>query len=197
VLIGSKSINEIILKTKIPTLDLIPSNIGLVSIEKELEKIEDKEFILKKKLKELDRDYDYVIIDTPSTLGLITINVLIASDSVIIPVQTEYFSLEGLEQFLDTIKLIKKTKNPKLDIKGILPTMYTKANNLSKQVLHDIIKHFREKMFKSGDKIIVIPRNIRLAEAPSFGMPVISYDIKSPGAMAYLLLANKILDYYK
>ena len=194
VLIGSKSINEVILNTKIPTLDLVPSNIGLVGIEREFDELEDKELVLKKKLKELNTDYDYIIIDTPPTLGIITINALSASDSVIIPVQTEYFALEGLGQLLQTIKLLRRTKNPKLKIKGILPTMYSKSNNLSKQVLHDIIKHFRDNMFKADNKFIVIPRNVRLAEAPSFGMPVITYDIKSSGALAYELLAKSILE---
>jgi len=194
ILIGSKSINEVILNTKLKTLDLIPSDIGLVGIEREFDELEDKELVLKKKLKELEEEYDYIIIDTPPTLGIITINSLSASDSVIIPVQTEYFALEGLGQLLQTIKLLRKTKNPKLRIKGILPTMYTKANNLSKEILKELVKNYKDNMFKCDNSFIVIPRNIRLAEAPGFGMPAMMYDVKSLGSMAYELLAKSILE---
>jgi chromosome partitioning protein len=195
VLIGSKHIDEVILNTTLPTLDLIPSNIGLVGIEKEFEEFDDKEMILKKRLKELKKDYDYIIIDTPPTLGLITVNALNASDSVIIPIQTEFFALEGLAKIMKTIKLLQHTTNPKLKIKGLLPTMYAKKNNLSKQVLADIVRHFRDKLFiKENGDFLVIPRNVRLAEAPSFGKPIILYDIKSSGAIAYEMLAKKILE---
>jgi chromosome partitioning protein len=194
VLIGSKDINEVILNTLIPTLDLIPSHIGLAGIEKESELLENKELTLKEKLKDLEKDYDYIIIDTPPMLGSITINVLNASDSVIIPIQTEYFALEGLAQLLNTIKLVQRTKNPSLKIKGILPTMYDRKTNLSKQVLEDLARYFGNKMFKSENKFIVIPRNVRLAEAPSFGKPVILYEVKSAGAKAYMKLAKQILE---
>ncbi|NPA87490.1 ParA family protein [Caminibacter pacificus] len=198
VLIGSKNINEVILNTTLPTLDIIPSNIGLVGIEREFEEFDDKEMILKKRIKELKKDYDYIIIDTPPTLGLITINALNASDSVIIPVQTEFFALEGLSQLLNTIKLLKREKNPKLKIKGVLPTMYSSQNNLSKHVLAELRRFFRDKMFifdkDNKENILVIPRNVRLAEAPSFGKPIILYDIKSKGAVAYEMLAKKILE---
>jgi len=196
-LIGAKNVEEIILNTNVKTLDLIPSNIGLVAIEKELENSKDKELTLKKTLKPIIDKYDYIIIDSPPTLGTITINALCASDSIIIPIQCEFFALEGLAQLLNTIKLVKSTKNPKLSIKGIIPTMYTSQNNLAKQVLSDLVRHFSSKMFldKSSDtkKYLVIPRNVRLAEAPSFGKPVILYDIKSKGAEAYQKLAENIL----
>jgi chromosome partitioning protein len=197
-LIGSKDINDTILNTLIPTLDLLPSNIGLAGIEKESEFLDKKELTLKERIKELKEDYDYIIIDTPPMLGTITINALSASDSVIIPIQTEYLSLEGLAQILNTIKLVQRTKNPKLKIKGILPTMYTSQNNLAKQVLSDLVRHFGNKMFiteKDGKKhYIVIPRNVKLGEAPSFGKPIFLYDIKCSGALAYQALGKIIIE---
>ena len=193
VLIGAKNINDVILKTVLPNLKVIPSNIGLVGIEKEFDAEKDNQ-IIKNKLELLKEKYDYIIIDTPPTLGTITINALNASDSVIIPVQTEYFAMEGLVQLLQTITLLQHTSNPKLKIRGILPTMYTKQNNLSKQVLQDLKRHFSDNLFKLEKGIIAIPRNIKLAEAPSFGIPVMLYDIKSKGAEAYQALAKKILE---
>jgi len=193
VLIGTKNINDVKLKTILPTLYLIPSNIGLVGIEKEFD-LEKDNLVVKKILSAIKEEYDYIIIDTPPTLGVITINALNASDSVIIPVQTEYFALEGLAQLLKTITLLQHTTNPKLKIKGILPTMYSKKNNLSKQVLQDLKRYFNEKLFRVDNGIITIPRNIRLAEAPSFGIPIMLYDIKSKGAEAYQILAKKILE---
>jgi len=196
-LIGVKNINDIILNTTIETLDLIPSNIELVTIEKE-SILKDKEMELKKILKEINNNYDYIIIDSPPTLGTITISALCATDSIIIPIQCEFFALEGLGQLLNTIKLLKSTKNPKLQIKGIIPTMYNSQNNLSKQSLSDLIRRIGNKMFldKTSDKkrYIVIPRNSRIAEAPSFGKPIALYDIKSKGAIAYQKLAEAILE---
>jgi len=198
VLIGAKEIDEVILKTTIETLDLLPSNIGLLAIEKELENFEEKEFRLKSILLEIQEDYDFIIIDSPPTLGTITLNALCASNSIIIPIQCEFFALEGVVQLLNTIKLVKRTKNTKLIIKGIIPTMYTSQNNLAKQVLSDLVRHFGNKMFidnkSEKKKYIVIPRNVRLAEAPSFGKPVSLYDIKSKGALSYQKLANTILE---
>jgi len=193
ILIGAKNINDVKLKTMLPTLELIPSNIGLVGIEKEFDPEIDN-LVIKKILEPIKNEYDYIIIDTPPTLGIITINALNASDSVIIPVQTEYFALEGLAQLLKTITLLQHTTNPKLKIKGILPTMYSKQNNLSKQVLQDLKRYFNDKLFRINNGIIIIPRNIKLAEAPSFGIPVMLYDIKSKGAEAYQVLAKKILE---
>ena len=197
VLIGSKPIQDVILNTMIESLDLLPSNIGLVAIEKEFDSLEDKEFTLKNILYKLKNNYDYIIIDSPPTLGSITINALCASDSVIIPIQCEFFALEGVAQLLNTVKLVKSSKNSKLTIKGILPTMYTSQNNLAKQVLSDLVRHFGNKMFldleSDKKKYLVIPRNVRLAEAPSFGKPVALYDIKSTGSIAYQKLANSIL----
>jgi len=197
VLIGAKEIDEVILNTTIETLDLLPSNIGLVAIEKEFEQLEHKEFTLKNVLSKIKDEYDYIIIDSPPTLGSITINALCASESVIIPIQCEFFALEGVAQLLNTVKLVKSSKNSRLQIKGILPTMYTSQNNLAKQVLSDLVRHFGNKMFLDPEsdkkRYLVIPRNVRLAEAPSFGKPVALYDIKSTGAVAYQKLAQSIL----
>ncbi len=197
VLIGTKKLSQIIQKTPIPTLHLAPSNIGLVGIEKEFynKRKSGRELILKKKIDEVDENYDYIIIDSPPALGPITINALSAANSVIIPIQCEFFALEGLAQLLNTIKLIRQTINPNLEIRGFLPTMYTAQNNLSKQVFADLAQHFNDKLFKDREdsRFIVVPRNIKLAESPSFGKPIILYDIRSPGSSAYQNLAKTIL----
>ena len=197
VLIGRKKLSQIILKTSLPTLDLAPANIGLVGVEKEFydNKTKGRELILKNKIEDIISQYDYIIIDSPPALGSITINALSASNSVIIPIQCEFFALEGLAQLLNTVKLIKKTINPNLKIKGFLPTMYSTQNNLSKQVFADLKQHFKSKLFldKESDDYVVIPRNVKLAESPSFGKPIILYDVKSPGSLAYQNLANSIL----
>jgi len=199
VLIGTKKLDEIILKSDLPTLDLAPSNIGLVGIEKEYYdagNTKGRELILKQAIAKVKRSYDYVIIDSPPALGPMTINALCASNSVIIPIQCEFFALEGLAQLLNTIRLIRKTLNPKLSIKGFLPTMYSSTNNLSKQVFADLRQHFKGKLFSidsAEDDYIVIPRNVKLAESPSFGKPAILYDVKSSGSLAYQELAQAIL----
>ena len=149
--------------------------------------------ILKEKLKAVKDLYDFIIIDSPPALGPITINALTASDSVIVPIQCEFFALEGVAQLLNTIALIKKSLNKKLKIRGFLPTMYSTQNNLSKQVLADIAIHFKDQLFKSKKDYIVIPRNVRVAESPSFGQPVVTYCASSKGANAYKELANAIL----
>ncbi len=197
VLIGRKKLSQVILETSLPTLHLAPSNIGLVGVEKEFydAKTKGRELILKNKISEIEDQYDYIIIDSPPALGSITINALSASNSVIIPIQCEFYALEGLAQLLNTVKLIKKTINPKLDIKGFLPTMYSTQNNLSRQVFADLKQHFKSKLFldKQTASYVVIPRNVKLAESPSFGKPIILYDIKSAGSRAYQNLANSIL----
>ncbi len=197
VLLDIKDVSDVRLKTSMENLDLVPSNIGLVGIEKEFydKDVKGKELILKNKLAEVVGEYDYIIIDTPPALGPITVNALSASDSVIIPIQCEFYALEGLAQLLNTVKLIKKTINPKLTIKGFLPTMYTSQNNLSKQVFSDLKQHFKSKLFveNKSSSYIVIPRNVKLAESPSFGKPIIEYDIKSQGSRAYQNLAQSIL----
>lgn len=197
VLMGSKKLSQIIQKTEMATLDLAPSNIGLVGIEKEFynKKGAGKELILKKKIQEIGELYDFIIIDCPPALGPLTINALSASDSVIIPIQCEFFALEGLAQLLSTIKLLKDSVNPNLEIKGLLPTMYSTQNNLSKQVFADLSQHFDSKLFKNkiDNSYIIVPRSVKLAESPSFGKPVLLYDIKSNGSVAYQVLAQSIL----
>lgn len=197
VLIGAKKLRDIILKSELPSLDLAPSNIGLVGVEKEYYdagNAKGRELILKKAIMQVKSTYDYVIIDSPPALGPMTINALSAANSVIIPIQCEFFALEGLAQLLNTVRLIRKTINPRLSIKGFLPTMFSAQNNLSKQVFSDLRQHFNGKLFKGGDdEFIVIPRNVKLAESPSFGKPVILYDIKSSGSVAYQDLAKAII----
>jgi len=198
VLVGSKKLSEVLLKTDIERLDLAPSNIGLVGIEKEFyaTKNTQRELLLKRGLESVRDRYDFIIIDSPPALGPITINALGASDSVIIPIQCEFFALEGLAQLLNTVSLLRKTINPKLKIRGFLPTMYSSQNNLSKQVLADLEHHFEDKLFRVGKKkkeFIVVPRNVKVAESPSFGKPVIHYATKSKGSQAYQQLASAIL----
>lgn len=197
VLIGTKKLSEVVLKTAIKNLSLAPSNIGLVGVEKEFynPRKKNRELVLKERLKEVTKKYDYIIIDSPPALGPITINALSASDSVIIPIQCEFFALEGLAQLLNTVSLLKKTINPKLKIKGFLPTMYSGQNNLSKQVLADLTHHFKDKLFhiKKRKECIVVPRNVKIAEAPSFGKPVTEYANSSKGSIAYRDLATAIV----
>ena len=197
VLLGIKKLQEVILKTDIKGLSLAPSNIGLVGFEKDFynPKKRNRELILKNKIADLKGKYDYIIIDSPPALGPITINALSASDSLIIPIQCEFFALEGVAQLLNTVTLLKKTINPKLQIKGFLPTMYSQQNNLSKQVLADLTHHFKDKLFhmKNSGTTIVVPRNIKVAESPSFGQPVTNYAGSSKGSIAYKDLAKAII----
>ena len=196
VLIGIKTMSEVILASDMKNFDLIPANIGLVGIEKEFygSTKKNRELLLKKAIEPIKKNYDFIIIDSPPALGPITINALGAADSVIIPIQCEYFALEGLAQLLNTINLLKKSINPRLTIKGFLPTMFSSQNNLSKQVLEDLSNHFKKNLFLDKKKeFIIVPRNIKVAESPSYGKPVTEYAHKSKGAMAYNNLAKCIL----
>jgi chromosome partitioning protein len=175
-------------KTALPFLDVIPSNTDLIGAEVELIQERDREKKLDHLIKEVEGDYDYIFIDCPPSLGLLTINSLTAAHSVLIPLQCEYYAMEGLSQLLKTIQLIKQALNPKLKIEGILLTMFDGRNNLALQVALELRKHFKDKVFET-----VIPRNIRLSEAPSHGKPVLLYDIHSKGAESYLNLAREIL----
>jgi chromosome partitioning protein len=189
VLIGKKDIKEVIRKTEVPFLDIVPSHPDLIGAEVELLDIEEREFVLKKAFEKLQDTYSYIFIDCPPSLGLLTINSLVASDFVMIPLQCEYFALEGLALLLRSITIIKKRLNPKLDTLGVLLTMFDKRNNLSFRVMDEVKGYFNDSLFKT-----VIPRNIKLSEAPSYGKPVLLYDISSRGAESYLELASEILD---
>ncbi|WP_194974328.1 ParA family protein [Aquiflexum lacus] len=180
-------IRSIIHKTEIEKLDLIPSHIDLVGAEVEMINLENREEKMKAVISKIKDDYDFVIIDCSPSLGLITINALTAANSVIIPVQCEYFALEGLGKLLNTIKIIQTRLNPELEIEGILLTMYDVRLRLSNQVVEEVRMHFKNLVFDT-----IIPRNVRLSESPSFGLPVIAFDAEGKGAVAYLNLAHEI-----
>jgi chromosome partitioning protein len=179
---------EAIVSTNSPNVDIIPAHIDLVAIEIELIDKENREFMLKEVLKDIKNEYDYILIDCAPSLGLITLNALVAADSLIIPIQCEYFALEGLGKLLNTIKSIQNIHNPELDIEGLLLTMYDSRLRLSNQVVEEVKKHFQDMVFKT-----IIQRNVRLSEAPSYGESIIAYDATSRGAVNYINLANEIL----
>ena len=188
IMIGSAELNESIRQTDLDFLDLVPAHINLVGAEIEMIDREERERILKKAVADARQRYDFVIIDCPPSLGLLTINALTASDSILIPVQCEYFALEGLGQLLNTIKIVRQHLNPELDIEGVLLTMYDTRTRLSNQVTEEVKRYFDDRVFKS-----VIARNVRLAEAPSFGKPALLYNSMSIGAKNYLSLADEII----
>ena len=184
----TKMAKETIVSTDSPNLDLIPSHIDLVAIEIELVDKDQREYMLKKAVSELKNVYDYILIDCAPSLGLLTLNALTAADAVIIPIQCEYFALEGLGKLLNTIKSVQKIHNPDLDIEGMLLTMYDSRLRLSNQVVEEVRKHFADMVFDT-----VIQRNVRLSEAPSYGESIIKYDASSKGAANYLNLANEVV----
>jgi len=179
---------ETIIKTTSPNVDIIPAHIDLVAIEIELVEREQREYMLKIALEEVKDNYDYIVIDCAPSLGLITVNALTAADSVIIPIQCEYYALEGLGKLLNTIKSIQNIHNSELDIEGLLLTMYDSRLRLSNQVVAEVKKHFHNMVFKT-----IIQRNIRLGEAPSFGESIIAYDATSKGAINYINLAHEVI----
>ncbi len=187
-IINEVPVQNAICSTTQNNLDCLPSNISLAGAEIELVGISDRESRLKNALKPVLNNYDYIIIDCPPSLGLITLNAFSAADSVLIPIQCEYYALEGLSQLTGTIKQVKKTINPSLSLEGVLATMYDSRTNLAIQVLDELKKYFPDKLYATA-----IPRNVRLSEAPSFGESILSYDITSKGADAYLALANEVI----
>lgn len=178
-----------IFKTKVNNLDLIPASVDLAGAEVELVSIEGRERALKKGLDKVRDEYDYIFIDCPPSLGLLTINSLTAVDSVLIPIQCEFYALEGVSQLVSTIELVRKSLNPNLKIQGVILSMFDGRTNLSAQVVQEVKKYFGGKVYAT-----VIPRNVRLAEAPSYGMPITEYDPKSKGAEAYMDFADEFLD---
>ena len=188
ILVGDTTFDETVQDTAIKNLKICPSNISLAGAEVELVSMMSREQRLKVKLDEVKDQYDYVLIDCPPSLGLVTLNAFTASDSVLIPVQCEYFALEGLGQLLNTVNLVKKHLNKSLEIEGALLTMYDARTNLSNQVVKEVKKYFEDKVYKT-----VIPRNVRLSEAPSYGMPISLYDARSKGAKAYDKLTKEFL----
>jgi chromosome partitioning protein len=188
VLVEGMSLRDIIVPTELATLFVAPSSVDLVGAEIELGDAESREFRLRSALEGVAADYDYVLIDSPPSLGLLTINGLTAADSVLVPMQCEYFALEGISQLLTTVERVREALNPALEIEGIVLTMYDDRMNLARQVADEVRGHFAEKVYET-----VVPRNVRLGEAPSFGKPIILYDIRSRGSEAYVALAREFI----
>lgn len=181
-------IDQAIIKEVLPNLSLIPSNINLAAAEIELIGIDEKEFILKKALDQVKEQYDFILIDCPPSLNLLTINSMCAGNTVLVPIQCEYYALEGLTQLMHTIQLVTDRLNPELEIEGVVFTMYDARTNLSLQVVENVKNNLNQNIYKS-----IIPRNVRLAEAPSYGMPITEYDAKSTGAESYMRLAEEVI----
>ncbi len=190
VLINDVDIKETLVKTPIENLLLCPSNIQLAGAEVELVSTISRETRLKNSLVGIKNDYDFILIDCPPSLGLLTLNSLTASNTILVPIQCEYYALEGLSQLMETVKLVQKHLNVDLDVEGVVLTMFDARTNLSIQVVEEVKKYFRNKVYRT-----VIPRNVRLSEAPSYGLPIILYDPKSKGAECYLDLADEVIEY--
>lgn len=189
VIINGEDISAVIMETEVKNLYLIPSNIDLSGATVEMVSLRDREKLLKNALLKIKDNFDYIIIDCPPSLDLLTVNAFTASDKVIVPIQCEYYALEGLGQLINTIMLIKKRLNPNLDIDGVVCTMFDSRTNLSQQVVDEVKKYFSKKVYKTH-----IPRNVRLAEAPSFGEPIQVFDAYCPGALAYKSLCTEIME---
>lgn len=180
--------SQVAVKTKVPRLDVVPSSVHLSGAEIELVAAENREFRLKSKLRGAGLDYDYILMDCPPSLSLLTLNALVAADAVLVPLQCEFYALEGLSQLVKTIERVRKHFNASLEIQGVVLTMFDRRNNLSQAVADDVREYFGDKVYKS-----VIPRNVRLSEAPSYGLPAIVYDMKCVGSRAYLSLAKEVI----
>lgn len=189
-LIGRKGLSELVVPLQVPWLSVVPAHIDLVGAEIELVGMDGREQVLKDRLKGSLELYDYVLIDCPPSLGLLTLNALTAADSLLIPMQCEYYAMEGLAQLMNTFELVRRSLNPSLQVEGVLLTMFDGRNNLNNQVQAEIRSHFGDRVFQS-----TIPRNITLAEAPSHGKPAVFYDAVSKGAQAYLALAKEVLEH--
>ena len=192
IFISEVDISQLIKKTSVAKLFILPSSLDLIGIDGVLSENDNRSFILKQKILSLENDFDYIIIDCPPSLGILTVNSLVASNYMIIPVQAEYYALEGLSQLLDTFSSIKMSLNPDLEILGVLMTLYDKRTTLNQQVNEEVNKYFGDKIFKS-----IIPRNIRLAEAPSYGLSIFEYDKWSKGAKAYKNFSKEVIDKIK
>jgi chromosome partitioning protein len=188
VLTDGMNIREIIRDTELPNFKVAPSSVDLVGAELELSDAIGREFHLRKALADVAKDYDYILIDSPPSLGLLTINGLTAANSVLVPMQCEYFAIEGVAQLMNTIDRVRDMLNPQLEVEGIALTMYDERMNLARQVAEEVRTHFGDKVYRA-----VIPRNVRLGEAPSFGKPIILYDIRSRGSEAYISLAKEFI----
>lgn len=189
VLLGEISAKDALQETIADDVDLIPSNMNLSGAEIELIGIDGREYIMKECIKEIQENYDYVIIDCPPSLGLVTLNALTAADTVLVPVQCEYFALEGMEQLFHTIGLVQKRLNPALEVEGVVFTMFDSRTNLSLEVVEEVKKVLKPSMYSA-----IVPRNVRLGEAPSYGLPITIYDSKSKGAESYRELAEMVID---
>lgn len=187
-ILGECSINDCLIKNVIDHISVVPSNVNLAAAEIELIGIDKKEYILKREVEYIKDEYDFIIIDCPPSLNMLTINAMTTADSVLVPIQCEYYALEGLSQLIHTINLVKERLNPDLEMEGVVFTMYDSRTNLSTQVVENVKQNLNQKIYNT-----LIPRNIRLAEAPSHGMPINQYDPKSAGAEAYMLLAEEII----
>ena len=187
-MLGECSIQECIIQDVIPNLDMLPTNVNLAAIEIETIDVENKEYILKNELDWIKEKYDFILIDCPPSLSMLTVNAMSAANSVLVPIQCEYYALEGLSQLIHTINLVKSRLNEDLEMEGVVFTMYDSRTNLSAEVVENVKQNLDEKIFDT-----VIPRNIRLAEAPSFGQPITTYDPKSAGSTSYIALAKEII----
>lgn len=187
-LVGESTLEECIVKDVQENLDVLPSDVNLAGAEIELLDVPEKESLLKKELDKVSADYDYIIIDCPPSLSLLTINALTAANTVLVPIQCEYYALEGLSQIMQTIDLVKKKLNPELELEGVVFTMYDARTNLSLEVVESVKRHLNRTIYKT-----IIPRNVRLAEAPSHGMPINLYDTRSTGAESYRMLAAEVI----
>lgn len=188
-LLGECSVHDCILKEVIPNVSILPANVNLAAAEIEMIGIDKKEYVLKNEIDWIKDDYDYIMIDCPPSLSMLTVNAMTTANTVLVPIQCEYYALEGLSQLIHTVNLVKERLNPKLEMEGVVFTMYDSRTNLSSQVVENVKSHLKQKVYHT-----VIPRNIRLAEAPSYGMPINMYDPKSAGAESYASLADEIME---